>query len=308
MGQDSTIVTQRHPIGVFDSGVGGLTVVRELRKKLPHADIVYLGDTARVPYGSKSPRTVERYSLACQRFLLERGVQLVLIACNTASANALPALRAASPVPVIGAVEPGATSALAATTSGHIGVIGTLGTVRSGAYPAAIAARAPGAQLVALACPLLVPLAEEGWTDDELAALVARRYLAQLFAQDPEIDTLVLGCTHYPLLRDVLAREARELAGREIAVVDSATAMAEEAARTGRRSGLGPRVSGSDSDSDSGSDSDSDSGSGSDSDSGSVSDSGRGRLELFATDTSRLDELAPRFLGEPIDRFELVDL
>src|ERR1051325_9258853 len=135
MGQTSTAMTKRHAIGVFDSGVGGLTVVRALRRALPGEDIIYLGDTARVPYGNKSPRTVERYSLGCQQFLLARGVKLVLIACNTASPNALPALVTASPVPVIGAVEPGATSALAATTNGHIGVIGTLATVRSGAYP-----------------------------------------------------------------------------------------------------------------------------------------------------------------------------
>src|SRR5207253_3133541 len=196
----STSMGQRHPIGVFDSGVGGLTVVRALRRALPGEDIIYLGDTARVPYGNKSPRTVEKYSLACQRFLLDREVKLVLIACNTASANALPALIAASPVPVIGAVEPGATSALAATRAGHIGVIGTLATVRSSAYAKAIAARDPGVKLTALACPLFVPLAEEGWTDDEIVALIARRYLAQLFAADPAIDTLVLGCTHYPLL------------------------------------------------------------------------------------------------------------
>src|SRR5437868_1521943 len=164
MGQTSTVMTKRHPIGVFDSGVGGLTVVRALRRALPGEDIIYLGDTARVPYGNKSPRTVEKYSLGCQRFLLDRGVKLVLIACNTASANALPALREASPVPVIGAVEPGAQSALAATTTGHIGVIGTLGTVRSGAYPKAIGERDPQAKLAQLACPLLVPLAEEGWT------------------------------------------------------------------------------------------------------------------------------------------------
>src|SRR3954470_10472611 len=142
MGQTSTTtsigVTKRHPIGVFDSGVGGLTVVRALRTSFPGEDIVYLGDTARVPYGSKSPRTVERYSLLCQQFLLDRGVKLVLIACNTASANALPALVRASPVPVIGAVEPGAFSALAATRNGHIGVLGTLATVRSGAYATAI--------------------------------------------------------------------------------------------------------------------------------------------------------------------------
>src|SRR5689334_3323768 len=204
MGQDRT--TKRHAIGVFDSGVGGLTVVRALRAVLPGEDITYLGDTARVPYGSKSPRTVEKYSLGCQQFLLARHVKLVLIACNTASANALPALVAASPVPVIGAVEPGAASALAATKTGHIGVIGTLGTVRSNAYAEAITARDGSAKLTALACPLLVPLAEEGWTHDEIAVLVARRYLTELFAKDPAIDTLVLGCTHYPLLRDVLAK------------------------------------------------------------------------------------------------------
>jgi glutamate racemase len=276
MGHYSTTMTKRHSIGVFDSGVGGLTVVRALRRALPGEDIIYLGDTARVPYGSKSPRTVEKYSLTCQQFLLERGVKLVLIACNTASATALHALREASPVPVIGAVEPGATAALAATRSGHIGVIGTLGTVRSGAYAKAINARDPHAKLAALACPLLVPLAEEGWTDDEIAELVARRYLVQLFAQAPAIDTLVLGCTHYPLLRDVLSRVAHEITGREIAVVDSASAMAI-AAREALGSGPNHRTS-------------------------------AGRLDCFATDTSRLDELAPRFLGEPLTGFELVDL
>jgi glutamate racemase len=266
----------RHPIGVFDSGVGGLTVVRALRRALPGEDIVYLGDTARVPYGSKSPRTVEKYSLTCQRFLLDRAVKLVLIACNTASANALPALREASPVPVIGAVEPGAASALAATKNGHIGVIGTLATIRSGAYAQAIAARNPDAKLAALACPLLVPLADEGWSNDEIATAVARRYLVQLFAQDHEIDTLVLGCTHYPLLAEVLATVARDITKRDVAVVDSANAMAE-AAREALGSGPNNRTQ-------------------------------AGRLDCFATDTSRLDELAPRFLGEPLTGFALVDL
>ena len=275
MGQDRTL-TKRRAIGVFDSGVGGLTVVRALRSVLLGEDLIYLGDTARVPYGSKSPRTVERYSLTCQQFLLQRDVKLVLIACNTASANALPALVAASPVPVIGAVEPGAASALAATRNRHIGVIGTLGTVRSGAYAKAIAEHDPGAKLTALACPLLVPLAEEGWIDDEIAMLVARRYLAQLFGQDEKIDTLVLGCTHYPLLRDVIERVASELAGRTIAVVDSASAMAEAA-----RDALGADAN---------------------------RQATAGRLDCFATDTSRLDELAPRFLGEQLTGFELVDL
>jgi len=253
-----------------------LTVVRALRAVLPGEDIIYLGDTARVPYGSKSPRTVERYSLTCQQFLLDRGVKLVLIACNTVSATALPALAAASPVLVIGAVEPGASRALAATHNDHIGVIGTLATVRSNAYVKAIAAHDPRAKVTAGACPLLVPLAEEGWTDDDIARLVARRYLAPLFAADPQIDTLVLGCTHYPLLREVLTRVAHELAGHAVAVVDSATAMAE-AAREALGSGANRR-------------------------------SEAGRLDCFATDTSRLDELAPRFLGEALTGFELVDL
>jgi glutamate racemase len=260
---------------VFDSGVGGLTVVRALRAVLPGEDIVYLGDMARLPYGNKSPRTVERYSLGCQQFLLDRGVKLVLVACNTVSATALPALAAASPVPVIGAVEPGAQRALAATR-GHIGVIGTLATVRSSAYVKAIAALDPRVAVTTAACPLLVPLAEEGWTDDDIARLVARRYLGPLFEQAPRIDTLVLGCTHYPLLRDVLGRVARELAHHEIAVVDSATAMAEAAREA---LGSGPNRRGE-----------------------------PGRLECFATDASRLDELAPRFLGEAPTGFELVDL
>jgi glutamate racemase len=264
-----------------------LTVVRALRAVLPGEDIVYLGDTARVPYGSKSPRTVERYSLTCQQFLLDRAVKLVLIACNTASATALPALAAASPVPVIGAVEPGASRALAATRNHRIGVIGTLATVRSGAYARALAAAEPRAKVTAVACPLLVPLAEEGWTDDEIARLVARRYLARLFDDDPQIDTLVLGCTHYPLLRGVLAQVARELAHRDVAVVDSATAMAEAA----RQAITGAPVGAPDA--------------------ASVAANRRaepGRLDCFATDTSRLDELAARFLGESPTGFELVDL
>jgi glutamate racemase len=270
-------LSSRRPIGVFDSGVGGLTVVRALRAQLPGEDIVYLGDTARVPYGSKSPRTIERYSLTCQQFLLARDVKLVLIACNTASANALPALIEASPVPVIGAVDPGAASALAATRNRRIGVIGTLGTVRSGAYERALTAGAADVRVTALACPLLVPLAEEGWVDDEVATAVARRYLHELFVRDPDLDTIVLGCTHYPLLRAVLTRTAAELAGRPIAIVDSASAMATAAA-----SALGD-----------------------------VNDNRRtsaGALACFATDISRLDELAPRFLGEAVTSFDLIDL
>ena len=279
---------RNRPIGIFDSGVGGLTVVRAVRAALPREDIIYLGDTARVPYGSKSPRTVERYSLTCQRFLVERDIKLLLVACNTASANALPALSAASPVPVIGAVEPGAEAALRVSRGGRIGVIGTLATIRSRAYEQAIAARAPDAHVVALACPLLVPLAEEGWTHGQVAGLVARRYLAELFALDRGLDTLVLGCTHYPLLADELRDAAAELAGRPIAVVDSASAMADAADRA--LAGAGAHEP--------------------------AADGAPGALALFVTDASRLDELAPRFLGlgsrdqgaEPWTTFDVVDL
>jgi glutamate racemase len=260
-------------IGVFDSGVGGLTVVRALRRALSAPHIVYLGDTARVPYGSKSPRTVERYALACQQFLLDRGVEMVMVACNTASANALPALRNATELPVIGAVEPGAESALAASKSHRIGVIGTLSTVRSGAYERAIAALQPAAHVTALACPILVPLAEEGWVDDDVARAVARRYLGELFALDPAIDTLVLGCTHYPLLADTLGQTAAELAGRPVEVVDSATAMAAAAHALV----------------------------------GEPDHADRGELRAYVTDVSRIDDLGPRFLGESVS-FELVDL
>jgi glutamate racemase len=236
---------------------------------------VYLGDTARVPYGGKSPRTVERYALACQRFLLDRSVSLVIVACNTVSATALPALAAASPVPVIGAVEPGARAAVATTRNRHIGVIGTLATVSSGAYVRAIREVAPDAQVSSQACPLLVPLAEEGWLDDEVAMLVARRYLTELIGKDPLLDTLVLGCTHYPLLGATLARVAAEVAGHPVAIVDSAVAMAQVA-----RAAL-PQPGGA---------------------------TEPGQLECFATDTSRLETLAPRFLGEPLSGFALVDL
>jgi glutamate racemase len=275
----------RRPIGVFDSGVGGLTVVRAVRARLPGEHIVYLGDTARLPYGSKSPETVVRYSQACAGFLVKRDVKLVLIACNTASAHALGPLSQSVPVPVLGAVEPGARTALGASKNRHIGVIGTLGTIRSGAYRTAIERLAPDAVVTGQAAPLLVPLAEEGWTDDEIAFAVARRYLAELSAKDPAIDTLVLGCTHYPLLVPVLERAARATFAHPVTLVDSATAMAEAAAEVlGAR---GELVGGGDVAGASGE---------------------RGALSCFVTDASRLDELAPLFLGEPLAGYAAVDL
>ncbi|HEX9050968.1 MAG TPA: glutamate racemase [Anaeromyxobacter sp.] len=223
-------------IGIFDSGVGGLTVQRALIEAVPAASTVYLGDTARVPYGTKSAETVTQYSLRNVRFLARHGIDLLVVACNTASAVALPALRAELAVPVIGVVDPGARAAARASRTGRIGVIGTQGTVTSGAYQAAIRRERPDAEVVARACPLFVPLAEEGWTDpeDEVVRGVARRYLAPL--RDAGIDTLVLGCTHYPLLARAIAAE---LPG--IALVDSAQAIAAEVrAQIGDGSG-GPR-------------------------------------------------------------------
>ncbi len=212
-------------IGIFDSGVGGLTVQRALLEAVPAASTVYLGDTARVPYGTKSAATVTQYSLKNARFLARHGIDLLVVACNTASAVALPALRAELAVPVVGVVEPGARAAARVSRSGRIGVIGTQGTVASGAYQAAIRRERPGAEVVARACPLFVPLAEEGWTDpeDEIVRGVVRRYLAPL--REAAIDTLVLGCTHYPLLERAIAAE---LPG--IALVDSARAIAAEVA------------------------------------------------------------------------------
>src|SRR5262249_24230794 len=197
---------------------------------VPAENIVYLGDTARVPYGTKTPETVVRYALACTRFLLRHEVKVVLVACNTASAHAILELDAAVNVPVIGAVVPGAQAAHAATRSGHIGVLGTLGTIRSGAYERALRGLNHGATITGQACPLFVPLAEEGWTENDVAVLAARRYLGELAAKDPDIDTIVLGCTHYPLLGDVIARAAAEAFGRDVPLVSSASAMARAVA------------------------------------------------------------------------------
>ncbi|HWV37999.1 MAG TPA: glutamate racemase, partial [Vulgatibacter sp.] len=180
-------------------------------------------DTARVPYGTKSPETVIRYSRNNARFLLDREVKLLVVACNTATAHALPTLRAELPVPVIGVVEPGVEAAVAAAGSGRIGVIGTAGTIASGAYQRALAARAPGAWVVARACPLFVPFAEEGWTRGEVPEAVAERYLGDLRGA---VDALVLGCTHYPLLRGTIAK----VLGPEVALVDSGTAAANAVA------------------------------------------------------------------------------
>lgn len=204
------------PIGVFDSGLGGLTVAHAIMRRLPHESLVYFGDTARVPYGPKSPDTVRRYSREIAAFLLDQGVKAIVVACNTATAHALPMLRDELDVPVLGVVEPGARAAVRASTSGRIGVIATDGTIRSGAYVRAIHLASPEAQVTALACPLLVPLVEEGWTNHEATRLIAREYLEPFVEQG--VDTLVLGCTHYPLIKPLIA----DVVGPGVRLIDSA--------------------------------------------------------------------------------------
>jgi glutamate racemase len=209
-------------IGIFDSGVGGLTVLRELTKTLPQEDTIYFGDTARVPYGTKSPDTVIRYSQEIAAFLTKQDIKLLVVACNTASAVALPTLRRSLSIPVVGVIEPGAKRAVEVTRSGVIGVIGTSGTIRSSAYSRAIKRLNPNISVLARPCPLFVPLAEEGWTDNEIARMTAHLYLDEL--RQADVDTLVLGCTHYPLLKKTIA----DVIGPNVTLVDSA----EETART----------------------------------------------------------------------------
>lgn len=209
-------------IGIFDSGVGGLTVLRELTRLLPQEDTIYFGDTARVPYGTKSPETVTRYAQEITSFLVGRDIKLLVVACNTASAVALPHLKRLFPIPVVGVIEPGASRAVTVSKNGRIGVIGTAGTIRSSAYTRAIKRLRADATVLTRACPLFVPLAEEGWIDNQVARLTAEIYLQEL--QQAGIDTLVLGCTHYPLLKPLLA----DVMGKSVTLVDSAA----ETART----------------------------------------------------------------------------
>ena len=207
-------------IGIFDSGVGGLTVVRSIFERLPRERVVYLGDTARVPYGTKSPETIIRYALSCSQLLLERDIKLMIVACNTASACALGHLQRALEIPVIGVVQPGAQAAAATTKTGRVGVIGTPSTLESGEYHRAIQSLDPEIQLFYKACPLFVPLAEEGWTAGPVPERVAAEYLRDL--REHGVDTLVLGCTHYPLLTGVIAKAM----GDSTVLVDSAKATA----------------------------------------------------------------------------------
>jgi|SRR3989338_4734936 len=211
------------PIGIFDSGVGGLTVVKELTREMPNEDIIYFGDTARVPYGTKSASTIQKFSIQNVLFLLKRNVKLIIIACNTSSAIGLPFLSEYFSIPIIGVIKPGAKAAVRSTRNGRIGVIGTSATVLSGAYDKEIRSLNSGIKVYSSSCPLFVPLAEEGWANDGIVDIVARKYLAAFKGR--KIDTLIMGCTHYPLLRSSIQR----VMGKGVKLIDSAEETAKEA-------------------------------------------------------------------------------
>lgn len=265
------------PLGVFDSGLGGLTVVRALRAALPREDIVYLGDTARVPYGTKGAATVVKYASACARHLVDRDVKAIVIACNTVSAVAPERLRIDLDLPVLGVIEPGARAAVAATRTGRVGVLATAGTIASGAYARAVTALSTRTDVIGQAAPLLVPLAEEGWTEGEVPRLAVRRYLEPLARAG--VDVIVLGCTHYPLLQPVIEAEARALMGPHVRIVDSARATAEDVGAF-----LASREL-------------------------STTSSAPGATRLFVTDVPKsFAEAAARFLGDAAPEVEQVDL
>jgi glutamate racemase len=269
------------PLGVFDSGLGGLTVVRALRAALPNEDIVYLGDTARVPYGTKGAATVTKYALGCANRLVAEGVKAIVIACNTVSAVAPERLRIELDLPVLGVIEPGARAAAAATKVFKVGVLATAGTIASGAYPRAISAVSTRIETYGQAAPLLVPLAEEGWIEGDVPALAARRYLEPLATAG--VDVVILGCTHYPLLFDVISQEARTRMGAHVTILDSATVVASEVAAFLRERELLKT---------------------------SVGHSPTpGRTSLFVTDMPKsFDASAARFLGGNFESATLIDL
>ncbi len=258
------------PVGVFDSGVGGLTVVAEIRRRMPAQDILYFGDTARVPYGNKSPETVRRYSLEIGRFLVDQGVSFLVVACNTSSAVALDALEGAVPVPVLGMIGPGARAAAGATANGKVGMVGTRATVASGSYARAIREIRPDIEVFSRACPLFVPLVEEGWSDGPVALQVAHRYLDGLLKTG--VDTLILGCTHYPVLIPVL----RQVAGPGVKLISSAESAAEA---LNALLPAAPREEGT-----------------------------IGRLTCYVTDSgTHFTEIAQRILGEPLGELIAVE-
>ena len=260
------------PIGIFDSGIGGLTVVRQVQQLMPAENVVYLGDTARVPYGTKSIKTVNRFACEDTAFLSTQNVKTIIVACNSASASALPVLNERFSLPIFGVIVPGAIAAVEATSNGRIGVIGTQATIRSRAYLRAINELGKNVVIHGCACPLLVPLVEEGWVEHKVTTEILREYLAPLLAK--KIDTLVLGCTHYPLLKAAIAR----LTGPDIVLVDSAESCAQYVQRELERLGL-------------------------------LASEGRGGMVLNVTDEmERVTDLAERFLGQRPEKVAQVEL
>jgi glutamate racemase len=266
-----SIVEQNRPIGIFDSGIGGLTVLKELIRELPNESTVYLGDTARVPYGSRSAETVVRYSLECMGFLIKRNIKLLVIACNTSSAISIWAVRKESPVPVIGVIGPGAMAAIKASAKQKIGVIGTETTIKSQTYLNAMKRLDSEVSIVSAPCPLFVPLVEEGWVDGKIATLVAEKYLNDL--KNKGIDTLLLGCTHYPLLKDTLSK----VMGEGVTLVDSAIETAKKVKRVLSKS--------------------------------QMENSGKKKpqREFFVTDSpEKFVKVGEKFLGQPIEQIEKI--
>lgn len=261
------------PIGVFDSGIGGLTVLRALLEKLPAEDFVYLGDTAKVPYGNKSPATITRYALENTLFLLQKGVKAVVVACNTVSATCLETLATNFRAPVVGVIGPAACEAVRRTLTRHVAVIGTAGTVNSGAYERALRAIDPGLRITALACPLFVPLVEEGFTEHAITRLAVTEYLAPLKGAD--VDTLILACTHYPFLRQAISGYL----GPHVGLVDSGPATAETLTQLLTERGLRTGAA------------------------------APGRVRYYLSDFQpRFRPLGERFLGRPVDPVEVVSI
>ncbi len=265
------------PLGVFDSGLGGLTVVRALRERVPSESVIYLGDTARVPYGTRSPETVVRYALGCARVLVDRGAKAIVVACNTVSAVAIDMLRVELDLPVLGVIGPGARAAVASSGGAPVGVLATTGAILSGAYPRAIAALSTRVEVFGQPAPLLVSLAEEGWLEGEVPRLVVRRYLEPVIAAGTH--TIVLGCTHFPLLKATIESEAAALAGHPVPVVDSAGACAEEVSAFLRERGM------------------------------ATTRTAPGTLELLVTDVPKsFAVVASRFLGGEVGAVKAIDL
>ena len=259
------------PIGVFDSGVGGLTVVKELIRQLPDEDIVYFGDIARVPYGIKSKETIIRFSIESILFLLKKGVKLICVACNTVSSVALPVISNHFKVPIVGVIIPGVREAVYATQNKRIGVIGTRGTIRSKTYENEIKQIDPKAKVVAVSCPLFVPFVEEGWTEGEVVSAVARKYLKPL--KDAGVDTVILGCTHYPILKPVI----KKVMGEDVTLIDSAKQVAMEVKKVLAEDGL-------------------------------LNRNRRAKHEFYVSDNPEwFSSLAKRFLGEPVSSAKKVD-